>query len=74
MPGDLLRANALHPVEPCLSHLSLPARDLRDGKALPPIQEFLTRMIGMRAPRSRSRRMRFSGRASPATARGGTSL
>jgi hypothetical protein len=48
----------------------LPARDLCDGKALPPIQEFLARMIGVRAPRSRSRRMRFSGRASPATAAG----
>jgi hypothetical protein len=73
MPGDLLRANALRPVEPRLSRLLLPARDLRDGKALPPI-EYLARMIGARAPRSRSRRMRFGRRTSPATARGGTSL
>ena len=38
-------ADASHPVEPRLSLLSLPARDLCDGKALPPIQEILARMI-----------------------------
>jgi hypothetical protein len=47
-PGDLLRANASHPVDPRLSRLSLPARDLHDGKALPPIQKFFARMIGGR--------------------------
>jgi hypothetical protein len=51
-----------HPVGPRLPRLLLPARDLRDGKALPPIREFLARMIGARTPRSRSRRMRLSGR------------
>jgi hypothetical protein len=69
-PGDLLRANASHPVEPRSSRLSLPAQDLCNSKALRPIQEVLARMIGVRAPRSRSRCMRFSRRASPATARG----
>jgi len=53
-PGDLLHANASHPVEPRLSRLSLLVRDMCDGKALPPIQEFLAPMIGVRAPRSRA--------------------
>jgi hypothetical protein len=36
------------PVEPRSSYLSLPARDLGYGKARPPIQEFLARMIEVR--------------------------
>jgi hypothetical protein len=52
MSGDLLRANTSHPVEPRLSRLSLPAQDLCNSKALPPIQEFLARMIGVHPPRS----------------------
>jgi hypothetical protein len=42
-----------------LSRLLLPARDLCDGKALPPIQKFLARMIDVR-------RVHFGGPASPA--------
>jgi hypothetical protein len=34
-----------------LSRLSLPTRDLCDGKALPPIQEFLARMIDVQPTR-----------------------
>ena len=34
--------------EPRASHLSLPAPDLAYGKARPPIQEFLARMIELR--------------------------
>jgi hypothetical protein len=37
-----------HPVEPRSSRLSLPKRNLCDGKALPPIQEFLARIIDVR--------------------------
>ena len=39
MPSDRLRANTPPQVEPRLSRLLLAARDLCDGKALPPIQE-----------------------------------
>jgi hypothetical protein len=66
-PGDPRRANASHPVEPRLSRLLLPARDLCDGKALPPIQEFLARMIGMRRDLDRGACI-STGPASPATA------
>ena len=62
-PGDPRRANASHPIEPRLSRLLLAARDLCDGKALPPIQEFLARMTD-------ARRMHFSRTALPATAVG----